>query len=326
MRNLPKLPNLLHGKIYKTGQTRGADDDVIYQNRVGRNSTVLIPYALWENYQFPPNNETHFENGFICLISPEDYFNNPNIQNDLQNKGLILGVNLLVFYQKRNDWQNYPPLENWQPANSRQSPLNGQFVARIAGTTAIENGVKIALGYTTTGMKGAGIRLYEYASKQTIDQCRLQLEAIFWLCYDAVEIMRHCNMNDTDIELRKNAILQKAEQENLLNYQQLKQARIIDDNHQTVCPLCLDRLSANGFIRRLIQAEGREVHDLTVTEINLFHINELRYGQYNHRPYNLGWGHHHCNVVVKDSGINETLQWMNTVIEKNNDFLNRHRE
>lgn len=39
---VPKLPQLLDRKIYKTGQTRGADDDVIFQNRVGRNSTVLI--------------------------------------------------------------------------------------------------------------------------------------------------------------------------------------------------------------------------------------------------------------------------------------------
>ena len=37
-------PKLVQTKIYKTGQTRGADDDVIYQNRVGRNSTVLIWY------------------------------------------------------------------------------------------------------------------------------------------------------------------------------------------------------------------------------------------------------------------------------------------
>ena len=43
---LPSLPSLLARKLYKTGQTRGADDDVIYQNRVGRNSTVLIPYAF----------------------------------------------------------------------------------------------------------------------------------------------------------------------------------------------------------------------------------------------------------------------------------------
>lgn len=85
----------------------------------------------------------------------------------------------------------------------------------------------------------------------------------------------------------------------------------------TVCPLCLQPLSGFGFFSRMAQALGREVHDLTVTEINLFHIKELRYGQYNHRPYNLGWGHHHCNVVVKDSGIDETLMWMSSVLEKN---------
>jgi hypothetical protein len=67
----------------------------------------------------------------------------------------------------------------------------------------------------------------------------------------------------------------------------------------------------------MAQAEGREVPDLTVTEINLFHINELRYGVYNHKPYNIGWGHHHCNVVTKDSGIIETLKWMKKVLKTN---------
>ena len=215
MRKLPKLPSLLDRKIYKTGQTRGADDDVIYQNRVARNGTVLIPYTLWETCQFPPDSNTHFENGYICLISPEQYFKNPNIENELQSNNLILGENLFVFYQKRSDWLNFPPLADWQPATSRISPLNGQYVARIAATTATENGRKIALGYTTTGMKGAGIRLYEYSDKQTIEQCRLQLEAIFWLCYDAVKVMLACGMTDTDIQLRRSTVLRQAEQQEL---------------------------------------------------------------------------------------------------------------
>ena len=79
-------------------------------------------------------------------------------------------------------------------------------------------------------------------------------------------------------------------------------------------PTVLKKLSGRGFYYRLAQAEGREVPDLTVTEINLFHIDELKYGQYNHRQYNLGWGHHHCNVVVKDSGIYPTLKWMSESI------------
>lgn len=53
------------------------------------------------------------------------------------------------------------------------------------------------------------------------------------------------------------------------------------------------------------------------TLVSLFHVKELRMGVFNHQPYNLGWGHHHCNVVVKDSGIFETLGWMKQVLQRN---------
>jgi hypothetical protein len=86
---------------------------------------------------------------------------------------------------------------------------------------------------------------------------------------------------------------------------------------KTICPLCLEELSSQGFFNRMAQAEGREVTDLTITQLNLFHIEELRYGLLNHRPYNVGWGHHHCNVVVKDSGILATLMWMGQVLSRN---------
>ena len=101
----------------------------------------------------------------------------------------------------------------------------------------------------------------------------------------------------------------------LLDKSLMKRMRIINNDGQTICPLCLERISARNFCKRIEQAEGRDVPDLTVTETSLFHINELRMGQLNHRPYNLGWGHHHCNVVVKDSGIERTLEWMQEVPE-----------
>ena len=92
---------------------------------------------------------------------------------------------------------------------------------------------------------------------------------------------------------------------------------MINTEEKSICPLCLEELSAQGFFSRMDQAEGRFVHDLTVTQLNLFHIQELRAGMLNHRPYNLGWGHHHCNVVVKDLGIMETLYWMKDVVGRN---------
>lgn len=67
------IPKPVQTKIYKTGQTRGADDDVIYQNRVGRNSTVLIPFLEFDRCRTAPTNNGIYENGFIALIKPEDF-------------------------------------------------------------------------------------------------------------------------------------------------------------------------------------------------------------------------------------------------------------
>src|SRR5208337_1275119 len=134
-KRLPKLPELLERKIYKTGQTRGADDDVIYQNRVGRNSTVLIPYALWvrEFPKFPyPAGEDKFQNDFIVYISPDAYFQRNNIMSYLKNLGLTLGSNCLVFYETRQDWDMHNPKKlKWAPAQSRKAPLGGNYVARV---------------------------------------------------------------------------------------------------------------------------------------------------------------------------------------------------
>lgn len=314
---MPKLPALISRKIYKTGQTRGADDDVIYQNRVNRNNTVLIPYQF-SNPIIYPDNEEVFEKGFIVLVPPEIYFSDREIHSTLEQRGLALGSNCLVFYYTRADWEQYSPIERrWKPATSRQSPLGGEYIARVPATTAASNSDRIAHGFTTSALKGAGIRQYEYASFQTLKQTRDQLEAIFWLTFDSIEIVTKNGMTLADADSRRAAIFKKCQRLGLLDYERLIEARIIDKNHTTVCPLCRERLSALGFFSRLAQAEGREVPDLTVTEINLFHIEELRYGVYNHRPYNLGWGHHHCNVVVKDAGISATLDWMRQVLIRN---------
>ncbi len=315
-----KLPLLLSRKIYKTGQTRGADDDQIFQNRVSRNGTVLIPFTVAQQVFSSLNKGDNFENGFIVLISPKQFFENPLINNQLSSLNLTLGVNLLIFYEERCDWNLHPPEKyNYCPATTRVAPLGGQYVARIPGTTSSTNQHKIALGFHTTKPKGAGIRYYEYASKKTIDDCRTQLEALFWLCYDSVEIAINNGMTESNTILRRDVILDMAHNQGLLEHQGLIQSRITNKQNQTICPLCLEKLSAIGFFSKMAQAEGRDVSDLTITQLNLFHINELKLGELNHSTYNLGWGHHHCNVVVKDAGIIPTLNWMSSVVSRNKD-------
>lgn len=314
---LPKLPRLLESKIYKTGQTRGADDDVIYQNRVNRNSTVLIPYDYFDFCNQAPDNNGVFENGYIVLVKPEQYFDNPEVKEYMKAKNLTLGVNSLLFYETRNQWNKYNP-ENLglKIPTSRTNPLGGEYVARVPSTTS-EYDEKVTKGYNTSELKGAGIRVYEYASTEIIKECRLQLEYLYWNCIDSTEVSIKAGMTIEEINKRKKANKEICEVNELSIRKKLFKRRMIDSDNNTICPLCLEKLSSAGFLNRLEQAEGRDVPDLTVTQISLFHIKELRTGEYNHRPYNLGWGHHHCNVVCKDSGIENTLQWMQSVLDRN---------
>lgn len=311
---IPKLPNLLDRKLYKIGQTRGADDDEIYQNRVLRNSTALIPFSQWEKYLGDSGEVPIFENGYIVLIDPAIYFSSVERLNGLH---LELGTNLLLFYETREQWQSFPPQNyGYSCAISRTTPLGGQYIARIPATTA-QLGNKIVEGFSSTSNKGAGIRAFEYAPSDIISLTKLQLEAIIWHCPDTLEVLESQGLCLADSKTRKEYILSNASTIGLLNYEALQSARILNANNVPICPFCLKELSCSGFFTKVQQAEGREVLDLTITELNLFHIKELRYGLFNHRPYNLGWGHHHCNVVVKDSGIMNTLTWIQSVIEAN---------
>ncbi len=234
---------------------------------------------------------------------------------------LILGQNALVFYETRVQWERFNPDDlGWHPAEQRIPPLRGNFIARIPATTAIEGGGRISRGFNTTRCKGAGIRVFEYASKNTIKMCRLQLEALFWLCFDSNETALKYGMTNDNINIRKGFCLTSCKDQGLLDFSRLIKSRVINREHKTICPLCLEPLSSMGFFDKMEQAAGREVQDLTVTQLNLFHIDELRIGEYNHTPYNLGWGHHHCNVVTRDIGIEDTLSWMIVIIERNKEW------
>lgn len=317
MTRVKQLPKLIKDKIYKTGQTRGADDDVIFQNRVNRNSTVLIPYSVYEQCSKAPDNDGVYESGFIVLIKPKHFFEKDGFQNEMAQKNIVLGENALLFYETRDEWNQYNPQANGLvPATSRVNPLNGHYVARVPSTTS-KNDEKINHGFTTSGLKGAGIRVYEYASKSIMQACMLQLEYLYWKCYDSYEVSLAAGMTQEEIDERVKYNSEQVDAFKLNNHDVLRATRILNESDQTICPLCLDKLSANGFYNRLEQAQGRDVPDLTVTQLNLFHIKELRTGEFNHRPYNLGWGHHHCNVVTKDSGILETIKWMAEIIERN---------
>ena len=324
---LERLPSLLDRKLYKTGQTRGATVREIYQNRVSRNSTVLIPHDYWNVCRAPDDSGGVYENGSIVLVRPDWYFSQNNPDSILEAEDLWLGLNALLLFERRSDWVSFAPKPaakfgkglTFMPASKRFGDLGGTYIARVHSTTASENGHGIVEGFNQTEMRGAGIRVYEYASTQALAETRLQLEVLMWLCHDSEEVMVQNEMSQDGAKHRKETQIQKAEVLGLIDSSILRQKRMIDSSGLTVCPLCQRHISAAEFMQRGEQAEGRETWDITVTEVSLFHVDELRVGKLQHKPYNLAWGHHYCNVVVKDAGIEATLNWMKGVIANNPD-------
>lgn len=311
----PRLPEAVGRKLYKTGETRGATPAQIYQNRVGRRSTALIPFSHWavcKTAQGVP-----YENGYIVLIDAGQYFADPTV---LAAAGLTLGTDALVFYTRRSDWVLSSPSDlGWTRATSRLAPLGGSYVARISATKAGDGGASIREGFTSTASRGAGIRVHEYASARSTELARLQLEALIWMCEDADEVLQTGGMTVSATDDRK-AWRRTREEElgvDLTDLAQLRECRAINAAGHTVCPLCLASMSVAAFSDRIEQASGQEKFDTTITEGSLFHIAELRVGELGHKPYNVAWGHHHCNVVAKDAGVPETMRWMREVVARN---------
>ncbi|MEG4166279.1 MULTISPECIES: BstXI family restriction endonuclease [unclassified Microcoleus] len=315
------LPAAIARKVEKTGQTRGAEKDTVYQNRVLRSSTVLIPLSSWKVGVVPP--PEGFENGYIVLAHPEEYFSDtpPTSKLDLP-KDLQLGKDLLVFYETRPQWIRYPPSHyGWHPAHSRIPPLGGQYLARVPDTTSPGDSLE-RHGYidSKTGGQGAGIRIYEYASKTEIEATRYQLSFLVWQTEGIIDMAREeGTLNPEECKAR---IEDKCQDMGLSDLTLLQKNRIIDSQQRTVCPLCLKPILAQELASRVEQAEGRNVPDLTVTTANLFHVKELKAGVYNHCRYNLGWGHHHCNAAARDWGVKRTLKWMEEVLTNNGKIIN----
>ena len=108
------------------------------------------------------------------------------------------------------------------------------------------------------------------------------------------------------------------QEEELLDFDNLSNIRAWNnESHEPVCPLCLKSLTPEKFFETAAQDEGREEEDNTQAEIVLMHIEGLKPGELNHRTYNLGWGHKHCNTIQGPHDIKSTLEFLNEIIANN---------
>ena len=120
---------------------------------------------------------------------------------------------------------------------------------------------RLDLGFNEKTLRGAGIRVYEYASSTTIKQARLQLEALYWLSKNSINTAAMQGMSKYDAAHRHDAIIERASDNLLLDETKLKTARIIGQDSITICPLCLEQINAEDFFEKEKQASGRETWD-----------------------------------------------------------------
>lgn len=302
---LSGLPSEIQKKLNKTKQTRGAQpyERVPYQNRVNRSGIAVVPYAF--------RNHLHsegFDNGYRILVRPREYFASRYSPRPDFDPAIQIGSSAFIYYDNRKDWREFPPLPNWKHCMDRTG--SGHFLARVPGTTATnqEDGKEIVLG------EPQGIRFFEYASDRDLEETIAQLAWLAWFTRDVDRVRTDDGVGiPTDLE----TYLKKHDLDHVDRFLTVGAiAKLRDGSYRTLCPLCRSEITAEGLMSRVEQMEGREVIDLTITEINLFHLEELRPGKYNHRAYNLAWGHHHCNAVARDNGVPKTVAWMKTVLER----------
>lgn len=329
------FPEVVKTKLKKTSTARGGSK--LYSRRNKRNYRVLIPYTTylnrWRNNLEECNSA--FERDFIFILRADEYFNLETYQckTDIDDE-IIIGENAIVYFDKVNvinrfvefneaDYQN--DKEGWnkrfieylnekfgyEPAFGNRNSWNGHFVVE-----ARTNKKKILIG--ASAKSGLGNYDYDYASNETINHIYYQAAALIWLVDGMEDLCIENGFDRLSVESSRAHIMDYCRQNELLDMNRFEEIRVLRDRI-TCCPLCREHLQAELFLETIQQDEGREVENITITEYNLFHINPLRSGEFNHNIYNIGWGHHRCNTIQSNSTITEALDYIRRVLTLNED-------
>lgn len=310
------------------------------------------------NYNGEDNFLSNFENGYVVLITPEEYFeNNSKTKNPNLHPCFILGETGFIYYSSKEEFEKYPPLDTWNEVyelNTKGNKFNspktwvGEYVlniknavppqiSEICKTSNYHNEEKINKFFQEhypdladyPAQTGLGNYDYDYASPETIQNVKYQMLYLA-LCAkekDGSSFFKYLKNNMNEFKNTNENYLnlvngefknfeEKCRQKGLLDFEKLWEIGAWDRiNNVPICPLCGKPIEPHEFFEGVAQAEGREVSDNTQRAIVLMHIDALRPGKLNHRPYNLGWGHNFCNTIQGDKDISETIEELRKIIE-----------
>lgn len=263
-----------------------------YQNHVLRSSKVIVPYERLGSV-----NLAGYEAGYVVRLLPEQYFSAANQEREAFTApdAPVVGVDAFVLYRTYESWESLPPPPEWE---IRGLVKNGQVVAN-RGAGVVDTGHYV-LRLPTAGAgkpertegPPQGIFAPEYASTETnfLSQCVLA-----WMIVHAFG-SPYTTTQARHIE----AILASAGLAAAEPYELRGSLR----HGLAACPLCLRIIryeqlhslvnfeEGAGLVNAAIQIEGAT----RSTDVNLFHLTPLVYGELEHGPAQVAWGHANCNT------------------------------
>jgi hypothetical protein len=132
------LPHKIKKRINKTGEARSGSGIIKRRNR--RSYRVVIQYSTWFKFKtrVTLNQLANYEEGYIVLIKPIDYFGNypeinPNLHPDFK-----LGKTGVVYYSTAQELESYNPFSEWKELVELSSSPNQNLIPEWFGDVVFD--------------------------------------------------------------------------------------------------------------------------------------------------------------------------------------------
>lgn len=268
------------------------------QNKVNRASQVAIPLDVYA--QDPSIIQAPYDNGYVVYVTPGEYAN-----GDVPDS-LTVGRDVIVLYTLESELADHPPLQDWSVFQLRDA--NGDVVDswRTSVGWSGEYYVRYKKGsgwkYGGGKAKAIGIRQDEYCSMQNQRYIVGQMAFLAW------------STDGTLARLGREAIpaylLEFLDRVGMLDLDRMVASGMIGSNRTAQCPFCLDELTYEELVNEAPQQVGRRLASSNATALHLMHIEPLKMGEFNHRPYNLAFGHAKCNHAQGEDSIARSVEFL----------------
>jgi hypothetical protein len=280
-------------KIVKAGfaTPRGGDKGG-YQNHVSRSSRVIIPFEHATRVSF-----LNYDQGAVVRITiPQaiELFDNDLLHEGNEYLEVEIGEErqrAFLLYRSTEEMKTLPIRKNWVPCGHRIDGLEsarrsvsgedfGQYLARVP--RGLSAGIQ------------QGIFAPEYVGKRENYACQV------FLTFLAYRTQGH------ELDVNYYHIQEILEYLNLFEIEKFRLKAILNDNDETICPLCMRPIEFSELHEAIDPSQvpglansGVQLAETRSTLVNLFHLQPLLYEKVlGHNVNNVAWGHAHCNTFL----------------------------